>query len=166
MNKDFSDFHTGWAIHLYYDQISGEMQKALMPPILVLSQERNYAWAYFTAIKIIEDMFSARVIQTELREELHTLTSVAIDRAPNGESLEDLRKYFADVETLYKNGPPTLEAYEALFRTYRLSEQVLTDMMTITTELMTNDTTSRRIEKIYRDTLNEFINIHLGMTRL
>ena len=154
-DRQFAGFHTGWAIHLLYDRISGEMQKALMPPGLVLSQERNYAWAYFTAIKIVEDIYSAH----ELDAEVCVLSRVVIEHAPNGESLIDLQKYFDDVEALYKNGTPSLDAYETLFRGYRLPTQILSDMMRITQELMNDGTTLKRIERIYGATFRKILPI-------
>ena len=155
LDPTLSDFQLGWAIHLLYDEISGEMQKALMPSGLILSQERNYAWAYFTAIKVVEDLFSVEA----MKEHIPILAKLSIDQAPNNESLEALQSYYTKLDTLYGKGAPTLDHYSEPFQDYDTSPQILRDIIDISSELMKDEVIRKTIDDIYIRTILEILEM-------
>lgn len=107
-----TDFQKGWAVHLLYDQISGEYQKKLIPPdLLPLSGDLDEGWAYFMAIKLVEDIESFRQLKSE---EVKNLCNVHCDPAPQHENTSLLRSYYTAFHELYAKEIPPLSAY----RTY------------------------------------------------
>ena len=146
-----TDFEKGWGVHLLYDEISGEKQKALMPPGLVLSQTPDSAWAHFTAIKIVEDLFSARALGKDLSE----LATTTAEEAPQNESLIQLRRYYNLFEYLYGSGLPTTHRYLEYFFVVRIENEITLEIMSITENLRRDNIMRPKIGAIYADSLQE-----------
>lgn len=107
---DATDFEKGWAVHLRYDDVAGELQKAFIPPGRQLTRDLDDAWATFTAAKVVEDMDCAK----RLGDDLRLFASLrGPKRPPRGEAKNLLDRHYRLLLRLYGNGPPMMADYEA-----------------------------------------------------
>lgn len=152
-DQSLTDFEKGWATHLLYDEISGEMQKAIMPKELIHTMSLDHTWAYFTAIKIVEDMFSVDAIG----KNISLLTKLVIQETPNNELIDLLHEHYGSLDTLYGSHPPSFEKHQQQFLDMDLPKDVIADMRSIAEELTQDKTEAQKIKTIYHETLRQIL---------
>lgn len=92
-----SDFEKGWATHLLYDRESGPARKEALAG-LVRDEDQSDGWAFHTALKLVEDMESVRV----LGKDAAILRSVRAFKRPLGEDSSTVDRYYADMRAAYE----------------------------------------------------------------
>ncbi len=148
-----TDFEKGWAVHLLYDEISGDMQKALMPKGMVLSQIPDLAWAYFTAIKVIEDWYSV----ITLGNNRSLLAKVTVWETPNCESREVLCNHYRTHAVIYREGSFTIDRYAEHFEQLHIPPASVEEIMRVVSKLSVDGQKLEEIDAIYTRTLKEII---------
>lgn len=97
-----NDFHKGWQVHQLVDIIQTEIIKELFPNFVpIFAKENKFIqneWHTFSAIKIIQAMDDMQ--KFDLQKCLTYLNSYAFN--PNGENLEDIKKYNQIMIDLYQ----------------------------------------------------------------
>ena len=152
-DPSLTDFEKGWATHLLYDEISGAMQKAIMPTDMIHTMNLDHTWAYFTAIKIVEDMFCVDAIGTDIS----ILTKLVVQETPNNELIDILYEHYSSLDTLYGSQSPSFEHHQQQFLDMNLPKAIIADMRLIAEELMQNETEAQKIKTIYDETLRQIL---------
>ena len=107
-----NDFEKGWAMHLFYDELVGGLQRQLIPHQYIHTSQFDDWWAYVTAIKLVEDQQSCNILES--RHELHLLGRLQSSRASWGEDPKQIERYYALVRDGYAS-VPTEGEYRTLF---------------------------------------------------
>ncbi len=89
------DFEKGWATHLAYDQASVLVRRETLT--MIPEELRKDDWAFFTSVKLVEDMESVRQLGTDMA----ILRELAMTQRPCGEETAPMERYYADLRAAY-----------------------------------------------------------------
>ncbi len=97
------DFHKGWQVHQLVDTVQTKIIKGyfseMMPEFIKTGNFTSGEWEFFTAVKIVQDMEDMQ--KFDLQKCVEYLENYVFN--PNGEDIEDVRKYNQIMIDLYKN---------------------------------------------------------------
>jgi hypothetical protein len=97
------DFRKGWYVHLLYDKLQSDIMLRDIPQVLEKGSEGLEYWYRISAIKTLQDIDDIQ--KFDLRSYLHYLDYV---ENPNGEDIEEVRRYNQNFQKAYLN-PPSIE---------------------------------------------------------
>lgn len=141
---DLTDFERGWASHLLYDRLEGAEMRTLIPPHLGVVEQQVAAWIEMTAMKVVEDMTSVRL----LGKNISHLFELVVDVAPRGEDTDRIQKYFSFAAELYGT-QCTLEDYMVWARNFGASDAIISALQNRTAQILADSESLRKIIGIF-----------------
>lgn len=144
------DFERGWATHLLYDEFEGAAMRVFIPPHLGVVEQNGAAWIEMTAMKIVEDMASVRV----LGENISHLLTLKVDPSPCGEDKSGIQKFFTLAEELYTS-QCTLDDYIKWVRNIGASDDIVIKLQNRTAEMLADENFKKGVEAIFDDVVTQ-----------
>lgn len=145
---DLTDFERGWATHLLYDHLAGDVMKSYLSPDLGELRQGSPAWAMLGAMKIVEDLESIR-LKPELLQHLQRLS---IRQSPAGESSEQLDEFCDIASSLYRSVPAVVDYCKWIVK-LGVSESLAHTIQTHVRAIQNDADFSAKIRAIYGETL-------------
>ena len=142
-----TDFQKGWATHLQYDLLANPITMQMFGYSIEQDIYQD-AWIYPTAVKYIEDMKSARLLEEQMQH-------VFIDRAPEGEHLSALEKWYEALRNMYVTAPSSVADYAAI--NTALPVAVVEKLHVAVEELRSDVAMVQRIEGIFDKVLAQYV---------
>ncbi|MCK5416031.1 hypothetical protein KAI92_01230 [Candidatus Parcubacteria bacterium] len=151
------DFKKGWQVHQICDIMQNRMKKRVLPKFF--SKKHNgydeQRWIISTSMKIIQDMNDMQ--QFPIQKYLKYL---AFSYNPNGENINEIKKYNQIMVDLYKDKKKiTVEDNFNMWLALGINEKLGIKIKTKTEELLKDEVLVKKIEHTYIDMLNNYKDI-------
>jgi hypothetical protein len=147
--EGLSDFEKGWGTHILYDQVGGDMLKA------IVKESGEEFWVAMTAAKIIEDMKAVEV----LKEKIAVVNDLAYTAPLRDEPLEELNSYLEGVRQLYKS-EPGLKEYTVFAKALGIPEEIIEQIFALIEKFTSDERVRTSILGLHEKTLRIIMKAH------
>lgn len=144
------DFEKGWATHLLYDH---ESMMARRSALTMVSEElRKDDWAFFTSVKLVEDMESVR----QLGEDMRILRELKMTERPCGEAVEPMERYYADLRAAYAPACDDASDYRAFSVKLGIAPDRADRMVALAERFLSDPATATAILNVYPTVVSRY----------
>lgn len=145
-----SDFEKGWATHLIYDRASTMVRRETLA--MIPEELRKDDWAFFTSVKLVEDMESVR----QLGEDMAILRELAMARRPCGEEAAPMERYYADLRAAYAPACDDASDYRAFSVKLGIAPDRADRMVALAERFLADPSIARAILDVYPRVLSRY----------
>jgi hypothetical protein len=148
------DFKKGWQVHQICDIMQNKMKKRALPEPFFEKYKgfEEQRWVISTAMKIIQDMNDMQQFPIQ-----NYLKYLEFAHNPNGENIDEVKKYNQIMIDLYKNkGKTTVEDNYQMWLALGVNEELGLKVKNKTEELLKNKGLVVKIENVYNDMIENY----------
>lgn len=146
------DFEKGWATHLIYDRESMLARREALT--MIPDEFRNDGWAFFTSVKLIEDMESVR----QLGEDIAILRELRLTERPCGEETAPMERYYADLREAYATACDDIADYRAFSVKLGIAEERADRMAGLAHRFLSDPAIVKAILDVYPRVLSPYVH--------
>lgn len=144
------DFEKGWATHLLYDHESMVARRGALT--MIPDELRKDDWAFFTSVKLVEDMESVR----QLGEDIAILRELRPTERPCGEAVAPMERYYADLREAYATACEEVADYRAFSVKLGIAPDRADRMVTLAERFLADPATAAAILNVYPTVVSRY----------
>jgi hypothetical protein len=145
------DFRKGWQVHQICDIVQNEIRKELFPESLYVYGVGYSEWVTSSAIKIIQDISDLKFF--DIHKYLKYFESA---NNPNGENIDDIKKYNKTIIDLYSKKEISVNGYYDMWLSWGIGEVDGGKIKLKTEEFLNNLELVKKIQSIYGEMIKSY----------